>query len=339
MISRLTNVSTGPVGITSQVQKALQEPPLSHRSAAFRNLYDQTTEFLNNSFHVRDSYLITGSGTLANEIMLQEIKNIGGKGLILSNGEFGNRLIAQAHRVGLDFLTYKEDWGTELNLSKVENILIDHSIKWMLYCQCETSTGMICDLKRLTTLASNNNCLSFVDCMSTVGTVSLDLSGVSMATASSGKGLASVPGLAIVFSNIEPGIKSTCPVYLDLFHFKKAAGIPFTIPSNLVKALNVSIRQKFHSEQFEMIANYRNSFFNILNESALVPFSNGQTSVFTIVPPESATHHFTSHLINKQLVVSHESDYLKDRSWCQLATFGYYTERQLKQISNALYFN
>ena len=111
MISKLINVSTGPVGITTQVQKALQEPPLSHRSSAFRNLYDQTTEFLNNSFRVRDSYLLTGSGTLANEVMLQEIKTIGGKGLILSNGEFGNRLITQANRVGLEFLTYRDRLG------------------------------------------------------------------------------------------------------------------------------------------------------------------------------------------------------------------------------------
>ena len=89
------NVSTGPVGITRQVQKALQEPPLSHRSIAFRNLYDQTTAFLSYSFHVRETYLLTGSGTLANEVMLQEIKCTEGKGLILSNGEFGNRLIAR----------------------------------------------------------------------------------------------------------------------------------------------------------------------------------------------------------------------------------------------------
>jgi aspartate aminotransferase-like enzyme len=81
MISKITNVTTGPVGITQQVQKALQEAPLSHRSDAFRNLYDQTTAFLSHSFHVRDTYLLTGSGTLANEVMLQEIKYLGGKGL------------------------------------------------------------------------------------------------------------------------------------------------------------------------------------------------------------------------------------------------------------------
>ena len=132
MISKPTNLSTGPVGITRQVQKALQEHPLSHRSTAFRNLYDQTTAFLSYSFNVRDTYLLTGSGTLANEVMLQEIKCMEGKGLILSNGEFGNRLIAQAQRNGLDFLTYKLEWGTDFNLATIEKLLSDHALRYHL---------------------------------------------------------------------------------------------------------------------------------------------------------------------------------------------------------------
>ena len=336
MISKPTNLSTGPVGITRQVQKALQEHPLSHRSSAFRNLYDQTTAFLSYSFNVHDTYLLTGSGTLANEVMLQEIKCIVGKGLILSNGEFGNRLIVQAHRNGLDFLTYKLEWGTTFNLATIEKLLSDHSVKWLLCCHCETSTGMIADLKQLTDLAHNYNCLCFVDCMSTVGTVPLDLSGVAIATASSGKGLASIPGLAIIFSNIEPTIKSVCPIYLDLNHYKTTAGIPFTIPSNLLKALYISARQKLQEEQYQLITEYRKRFFNVLNDASLVPFSNEYTSVFTIVPPESLARHIIRQMKKYHLLMSHESDYLKTKRWCQLATFGYYAEKQLKRVSNAL---
>jgi aspartate aminotransferase-like enzyme len=336
MILKATNLSTGPVGITRQVQKALQEHPLSHRSTAFRNLYDQTAVFLSYSFNVSDTYLLTGSGTLANEVMLQEIKCVEGKGLILSNGEFGNRLIAQAKRSGLDFLTYKLDWGKAFKLATIEKLLSDHSVKWLLCCHCETSTGIVVDLKKLTGLAYNYNCLCFVDCMSTVGTAPLDLSKVAMATASSGKGLASIPGLAIIFSNIEPTIKSACPIYLDLYHYKTTAGIPFTIPSNLLNALYISVQQKLQEEQYELITEYRKIFFNTLNDASLVPFSNEHTSVFTIVPPESLTRLLISCMRKHHLLMSYESDYLKSKRWYQLATFGYYTEKQLKQVSNAL---
>ena len=336
MISKATNLSTGPVGITRQVQKALQEHPLSHRSTAFRNLYDETTVFLSYSFNVRDTYLLTGSGTLANEVMLQEIKCIEGKGLILSNGEFGNRLLEQAHRNGLDFLTYKLEWGTAFNLATIEKLLSDHSVKWLLCCHCETSTGRMVDLKKLTDLAHNYNCRCFVDCMSTVGTVPLDLCGVAMATASSGKGLASIPGLAIIFSNIEPTIKPACPIYLDLYHYKTTAGIPFTIPSNLLNALYISVRQKLQKEQYQLITEYRKIFFTTLNDASLVPFSNEHTSVFTIVPPGSLSQNLISYMRKYHLQMSYESDYLKSKKWYQLATFGYYTEKQLKQVSKAL---
>lgn len=336
MTSKITNVSTGPVGLTLQVQKALEEPPLSHRATAFRNLYDKTTSFLSSSFHVRNTYLLTGSGTLANEVMLQEIKNLEGKGLILSNGEFGNRLIQQANRSGLTFLEYKLEWGVAFDLTIIENLLADHSVKWLLCCHCETSTGMVLDLNQLTSLAARYNCLSFVDCMSTVGTAPLNLSGVTMATASSGKGLASIPGLAIVFSNIEPTVKSACPVYLDLNQYKTSDGIPFTIPSNLLKALYVSICQKLQQEQYELIAEYRKTYFNILNGAGVVPFSNEHTTVFTIVPPVSIARQFIVNAAQRDLLLSYESNYLKDREWCQLATFGYYTKEQLKQVSNAL---
>jgi aspartate aminotransferase-like enzyme len=336
MILKATNLSTGPVGITWQVQKALQEHPLSHRSPEFRNLYDQTTEFLRYSFNVRDTYLLTGSGTLANEVMLQEIKCMEGKGLILSNGEFGNRLIAQADRNGLDFLTYELEWGTPFNLATIEKLLTDHSVNWLLCCHCETSTGMMIDLRSLTDLARNYKCLCFIDCMSTVGTIPLDLSNVAMATASSGKGLASIPGLAIIFSNTDPIFKSACPIYLDLYHYKATAGIPFTIPSNLLNALYISVRQKLQEEQFLLITEYRKRFFNTLNDASLVPFSNAHTTVFTIAPPESLTRHLMMHMRKHHLLMSYESDYLKSKRWYQLATFGYYTEKQLKQVSNAL---
>jgi aspartate aminotransferase-like enzyme len=337
MISKHVNLSTGPVGITRQVQKGLQGPPVSHRSIDFRNLYDETTALLSKTFQVRETYLLTGSGTLANDVMLQEIKSLGGRGLILSNGEFGDRLIMQANRIGLNFLTYRLVWGNPFDFDIVENLLIAQSLKWLLCCHCETSTGMIIDIKQLTDMATAHHAPCFIDCMSTVGTMPLNLSGVAMATASSGKGLSSIPGLAIVISNIEPDVKASCPLYLDLSHYKISCGIPFTIPSNLLKALYTSIRQKLHDEQYLLIAKYRKIFFNSLDDLSLVPFSNEHTCVFTIVPPESTMQQLINHFSNCQLEISYESDYLKKRQWCQLATFGYYTDDQLRKVSDALF--
>jgi aspartate aminotransferase-like enzyme len=335
MISEIINLTTGPVGISPQVMNALGEMPISHRSPEFKQLYIKTRNLLSSAFHVKETFLLSGSGTLANEAMLQEIKHVGGQGLILSNGEFGNRLIEQGRRNKLDYLIYKLEWGSHFDLEEIENLIRLHSFQWILFCHCETSTGTINDLNELAALAKKNNCLCFVDCMSTVGTMHLDLSNITMATASSGKGLSSIPGLAIVFSNIQPGTGKDTAVYLDLSHYAATAGIPFTISSNLLKALYVSICQKLQPEQFELINYYGEQFYLKLNDLDLVPFSNPHTKVFTIISGKRNPC-FIGSLKKQGVWLSHESDYLLKREWCQLATFGYYTEKQLNHVLNSL---
>lgn len=332
----MVNLSTGPVSISPQVMKALKEVPISHRSPAFKKLYQKTTGLLNEAFKVRQTFLLTGSGTLANEVMLNEIKNKNQKGLILSNGEFGNRLIEQAQRHQLSFETFIIDWGKRFETGTIKKRLEQNDIHWILFCHCETSTGVINELQTIIELSKQFHCACFVDCMSTVGTMPLDLSGVAMATASSGKGFASVPGLAIVFSNMDLIENKEGPVYIDLAHYAKNDGIPFTISSNLVKALSVSIQQKLQPAQFQFIQYYGERIFETLNKKDIVPFSNAHSKVFTIVMPGETGLDFYRNLKQNKLLLSSESGYLKSREWRQLAGFGYYTESELEYVLKVL---
>ncbi len=336
MVSELINVSTGPVGISPQVMKALNEPALSHRSPAFKRLYSKMTDLLCSAFNVRETFVLTGSGTLANEIMLQEIKFICGSGIILSNGEFGCRLTEQARRNNLNFVEYKLEWGTTFDLKEIEKTLVGSSAKWIVFCHCETSTGVINNLEEITALANLYNCMCFVDCMSSVGTMPVNLSNITMASASSGKGLASVPGLAIIFSNITPTPDRHTPIYLDLAHYYASSGIPFTISSNLLKALYVSISQKLTQFQFELLQEYGSHFFEILNEHRLVPFSEPNTKVFTINQTGRKNKKFIHQINRRSVLLSYESPYLKKRGWCQIALLGYYKKNQLKYVLTAL---
>ncbi len=61
-----------------------------------------------------------GSGTLANDVVAGQLSLLGGRGLILSNGEFGERLMDQARRLNLKFDALKFDWGKPLDLAMVE---------------------------------------------------------------------------------------------------------------------------------------------------------------------------------------------------------------------------
>jgi len=330
MISEPVNLSTGPVGITAEVQRALAMPSISHRSTAFIKQYQQTVEMLCAAFNVNDAFILTGSGTMANEAMLWQIKALNKKGLILSNGEFGSRLISQSKRLEISYVEYILPWGEQFNPDVIENLIIQNNLSWILFCHCETSTGVINDLQAIAGMAHRYNIRCFADCMSTVGTQSLDLDHVSMATASSGKGLASVPGLAIVLSNIQPLESDHIPSYADLHSYSKKGGIPFTISSALVNALHTSIAQKLVPQQFELASAYSEKIFELLNSRGMVPFSNASTRVFTIVSS------IASELQKRQLILSHESEYLRKRNWCQLALLGVYTEQQLKHTTKIL---
>ncbi|TDH24607.1 alanine--glyoxylate aminotransferase family protein [Segetibacter sp. 3557_3] len=336
MTSETINVSTGPVHISQQVLAALASAPVSHRSADFLRLYYNTTQFLCTASNTSRCYLLTGSGTAANEAMICQIKMFGGKGLILSNGEFGERLIRQGTRWGLTFHQMSLAWGEQINLTAFETRVKNHEIKWVFFCHCETSTGVMNDLEGIAEICKRYSCQCFADCMSTVGTYSLDLSNVTMASASSGKGLASIPGLAILFSNIEPAPSGEIPFYFDLSHYKKKDGVPYTISSNLVHALNVSVRQKLNCEQFELIEDYSQRCFSVLNDGKILLFHNPGSRVFTMSSPANTTKEMAGRLLAENIVCSCESEYLRSRDWCQIALFGYYKEAELKRFIDVL---
>ena len=95
------NFLPGPVGIAAPVRAALARPPVSHRSAAFVRDFQATRRALCALMGARDVQILMGSGTLANEVVAATLSHEPGNGLILSNGEFGERLVDHATRFGL----------------------------------------------------------------------------------------------------------------------------------------------------------------------------------------------------------------------------------------------
>jgi aspartate aminotransferase-like enzyme len=336
MDSGIINLSTGPVRITAEVKQALISSPIPHRSKEFADLLRTTSDILTTAYQVKNCFLLTGSGTLANEVMLHQVRSIGGKGLILANGEFGERLIGQATRIGLDFMILKLPWGEPFDLQKTEQLICDQSISWMIFTHCETSTGVINDLNGLSIIADKYNCLVFADCMSTIGTRPIDLSKIAMATASSGKGLASIPGIAIVFSNIDPVADPATPSYFDLAQYLSKSGVPFTLSSNLLAALKASIRQKLTNKQYMLSEVYSQKISALLSSAGLLRFDHTYTHVFTLAPSPDEYNRLIEAFGRTGLIASYESEYLRKRKWIQLALFNCYTESELMSVLDKL---
>ncbi len=97
------NLLPGPVTIGREVREALAEEPVSHRSENFIDAFRRTQQLLCKLVGSRHIEILMGSGTLANDTIAGQLSLMPGNGLILSNGEFGDRLIDHATRFGLSF--------------------------------------------------------------------------------------------------------------------------------------------------------------------------------------------------------------------------------------------
>ena len=129
-----------------------------------------------------------------------------------------------------------------------------------------------------------------MDCISSIGTVPVDLSGVYLSSGTSGKGLASISGLAMVFHNhdFKPA-PDFLPCVLDLGIYQESDGIPYTIQSNLVYALRAALRTHDWEQRFEDVRGWSRTMRRKLAEidaPILAPDSCAMPAVVTIALPE-----------------------------------------------------
>jgi aspartate aminotransferase-like enzyme len=328
----MINLTTGPVKITDEVIAALNSPVISHRSAAFMQLFKQVEQELCRQLQVQQAFILTGSGTLANDAMLAQLKARNTRGLILVNGEFGERLKQQASRFNIDFDCLEKNWGDAFNIAEIKMAIVDHQAQWLLLCHCETSTGQTIDIEQLTASCGEMEVEIYLDCMSTFGTMPLNLEGIAMATASTAKAIGMLAGLALVFSNTKVLPIETGPLYIDLHHYQHCRGIPFTISSNLVagllSALNLE-KQEFAWHNFKANAQL---IFKRLQPLGIIPFADPGTLIFTLVLKKQLASGLGELLEKNGVYTSFQSTYLQQRNWLQIALFSTYEKEEVEQL-------
>lgn len=336
------NLLPGPVELSRTVRDALASPPISHRSREYLQLHRQTQEKLIQLVGAKFVQILTGSGTLANEAVAAQLTLLDGQGLILSNGEFGERLIHQARGFGLDFATLRVSWGESFEQEQIRQTLQTiPKPAWIWAVCCETSTGMLNDLAMLKEIAREFNVSLCLDCISAVGNVPLDLSGVSFASACSSKGLRSAAGLGLVFYNhpLRPPLKPI-PAYLDLYAYEQAEGVPFTIASNWVKALSAALSECDYPCRFSQIASldrWLRKKLAVLGLSPLVPAEKACPGILTL--PLQKPHNsrvIGDHLKKAGFWVSYESRYLLERNWIQICLMSQVSQSRLRPLLDTL---
>ena len=115
----------GPVQIARSVRDAFARAPMSHRESVLIDAYQEVRGRLRDLMGGMQTALLTGSGTLANDIVAACLRERFGdrRGIVLSNGEFGERLIRQAECAGLNFTLLSSRWGEPWDQQSIERAM------------------------------------------------------------------------------------------------------------------------------------------------------------------------------------------------------------------------
>ena len=338
-----TSLLPGPVAMSRRVIEAFHEVPISHRSHQFIELYEELRRRLGELMGGLRPVVLCGSGTLANDAVAANLHCAFGdaEGLVIVNGEFGERLSRQATCAGLNCRALKFGWGEAWSFRAIEREL-ERRPAWVWAVHLETSTGVLNDLERLTELAAQHGAAVAADCVSSLGAVDTSRAGQRLFLASgvSGKALASYAGLAFVF--LSQGAiavlvgKTLCPTF-DMVAALRSVGPVSTLPSPLVMAALQALRENFDGEaarvaRFLHYLELGGSVREMMREAGLELLAAEEDAAPTIATFPLPSAGFAQECLRAGFRIAHESDYLRTRGWGQIATMGSLTRESLETL-------
>jgi len=317
----------GLAQVSARVRAAAAQRPVPHRAREAMRTLAQCRQALARLCGADDAQILVGTGTLANDAIAAQLHGFGAPGAILVNGEFGERLVDHARRAGLEFSVHAFEWGCRIDFEALgREFAGGRAPKWIWMVHCETSTGVMNDFAAAKSMAQALGAEIALDCVSTIGNVALDLSGVAFASGVSGKGLAALPGLAFVFYRRGQALGGErVPRYLDLALYARSDSMPFTHSSNLLEALQAALLE-IDAKNFARRADTGARVRQALVEHGLAivgdPKAPAPFVVTVAVAREIEAQALAEAMLARGYRIGYESRYLRERNWIQLAWMG-----------------
>ncbi|WP_413504233.1 2-aminoethylphosphonate--pyruvate transaminase [Serratia grimesii] len=200
------------------------------------------------------SVLLQGSGSFAVEAVLGTVIGPQDKLLIVNNGAYGARMVEMARLMDINHHAFNCGEVNEPDVDAMEAVLkSDTRISHIAMVHCETTTGMLNPLQRISGLAARNGKTLIVDAMSSFGGIPLDVDalGIDYLISSANKCIQGVPGFAFVIARhreLEKCIGRSRSLSLDLYAQWRcmednAGKWRFTSPTHTLLAFTQALRE------------------------------------------------------------------------------------------------
>ncbi len=198
-----TLMGPGPSDVSPRVLAAMARPTIGHLDPEFIRMMDEVKAMLKTFFKTDNELTmpISAPGSAGMEACFVNLIEPGDKVIVCQNGVFGGRMKENVVRFGGECILVEDEWGTAISVEKVKAAFAAHdNIKALAFVHAETSTGVRSDAKALCKIAQDNNALSIVDAVTSLGGVELDVDGWGIDAIYSGtqKCLSCPPGISPV---------------------------------------------------------------------------------------------------------------------------------------------
>jgi len=194
-------LSPGPTPIPNEVELAMSETMIHHRTPQFNKVFEEARRGLKKLFGTKnDVIMFASSGTGAMEAAVANLFSPGDKVLVINGGKFGERWLNIANAFGLNPIDLKVEWGRAVKVAEIEKQLkAQPDIQGVLVQASETSTTVLHPVKEIASLTKGGP-LFLVDGVTAVGVVPVPVDewGIDVLVTGSQKALMLPPGLGFI---------------------------------------------------------------------------------------------------------------------------------------------
>jgi len=251
----------GPTNVPDRITRAMAQPVMDHRGAAFAALTREILTGLKQVFDTTEGTIVLypGSGTAGWEAALVNTLAPGDRVLAVVHGHFGALWAECARAIGLEVEEVALPWGAAPDPGRVHDRLSadrEGAIKALLLLHNETSTGVTTDVGavRAAMDAAGHPALLLLDTVSSLAAmpVRFDEWRVDVAVAGAQKGLMLPPGTAVLCAGprgLEAGERGGSRRYfLDwrpVIEQNRDGFFPYTPATQLLVGMQEALRMLF----------------------------------------------------------------------------------------------